>query len=60
MTVLAIVRPSGLLATELRDALDQYPEIAHEVRLMSDDDSEVGTLTEVAGAATLVEAPRYR
>ncbi|MDA8021245.1 MAG: hypothetical protein MPN21_27730 [Thermoanaerobaculia bacterium] len=56
MTVLAIVRPNGLLATELREALDLHPEMAQEVRLVSDDDSEVGTLTEVAGAATLVGA----
>lgn len=56
MTVLAIVRPSGLLATELREALDQHPEIAQDVRLLSDDDAEVGILTEVGGAATVVGA----
>ena len=56
MTVLAIVRPSSLLATEVREALDQHPELAHEVRLVSDDDSEVGILTEVGGAATVVGA----
>lgn len=56
MTVLAIIRPTGLLATELRESLDQHPELAHEIRLLSDLDDEIGTLAEVGGAAGIVGA----
>jgi aspartate-semialdehyde dehydrogenase len=55
MSVLAILHPSNLLGKELRDALAQTETRFHDVRLLSTDDEEVGTLTEVAGAAAFVQ-----
>jgi aspartate-semialdehyde dehydrogenase len=51
-----ILEPTGLLGKELRDQLDAHPELASEVRLYSQREEEVGTLTEVAGAAAVVLA----
>lgn len=56
MTTLALFRPTGLLATELREALDDEPELRDDVRLISDDEDEVGTLTQLGDAAALVAA----
>lgn len=55
MSVLAILHPSNLLGKELREALAQTDTRFHDVRLLSTDDDEVGTLTEVAGAAAFVQ-----
>jgi len=55
MSILALVHPSDLLGKELRQALDQRRDLWREIRLLSDDEDETGTLTEVAGAAALVE-----
>lgn len=54
MSVLAVFRPTDLLARELREQLDRRPELWHEVRLLALDDDEVGVLTELAGAATFI------
>jgi aspartate-semialdehyde dehydrogenase len=51
---LAIVEPGGSTAKELREQLARRDELWREVRLLSSLDEEVGTLTEVAGAAAMV------
>lgn len=56
MSAVAILHPSGLLGKELREILEaRHPEWS-DVRLLSTREEEVGTLTEVAGAAALVAA----
>jgi aspartate-semialdehyde dehydrogenase len=51
----AIVHPTGLVAQELRERLDRLELPVTEVRLLSTDQAEVGTVTEAAGAATFVQ-----
>ncbi|HEX4964542.1 MAG TPA: hypothetical protein VF173_27245 [Thermoanaerobaculia bacterium] len=54
MTAIAIFHPTGLLGKELRETIDaRHPDWV-DVRLLSTREDEVGTLTEVAGAAALV------
>ncbi|HEV8579261.1 MAG TPA: hypothetical protein VGX68_09265 [Thermoanaerobaculia bacterium] len=54
MSAVAILHPSGLLGKELRETLEaRHPEWS-DLRLLSSREDEVGTLTEVAGAAALV------
>ncbi len=54
MTAIAIVHPTDLLGKELRETLAGHPALARDVRLLSGREDEIGTLTEVAGAAALV------
>lgn len=54
MTAIAIVHPMNLLGKELRESLDRLPRFSGDVRLLSGREDEIGTLTEVAGAASLV------
>ena len=56
MTAIAIVHPMNLLGKELRESLDRLPGFRGDVRLLSSREGEIGTLTEVAGAASLVTA----
>ncbi len=51
---IAILHPSGLLGKELRETLENHPELGFDLRLLSTRDDEIGTLTEAAGAAALV------
>ena len=55
MKVAAIVNPAGLLAKELRDQLDNRPDLVREQRLLTTVDEEVGTLTESGGGAAMVQ-----
>ncbi len=57
MTTLAIVHPINLLGKELRETLGRGTAGPswQEVRLVSTIDEEVGTLTEIGGAAALVQ-----
>jgi len=55
MTVLAILHPSDLQAQELKERLEQRTGLWDELRLLSTDETEVGTLTEVRGAAAVVQ-----
>jgi aspartate-semialdehyde dehydrogenase len=57
MTVLAIVHPNNLLGKELRETLgrDDRSISWQEVRLLSPNEQDIGILTEVAGAAALVQ-----
>lgn len=54
MSAVAILHPSGLLGKELRETLEaRHPEWS-DLRLLSSREDEIGTLTEIAGAAALV------
>ncbi len=53
---IAIVNPISLLGQGLREGLKHHSKLWSEVRLLSTDPEAVGTVTEVAGAAALVEA----
>ena len=56
MATLAIVNPTTLLGKELRESVGSRPALAApEVRLLSTNEEEVGTLTEVGGAAAVVQ-----
>jgi aspartate-semialdehyde dehydrogenase len=55
MSVLAIFQPSNLLGKELRESLDRAGHPFSEVRLLTSNEEEVGTLTEAAGAAAFVQ-----
>jgi len=54
MSTIAIVHSSGLLGKELRETLETRRPDWSDVRLLSTREDEIGTLTEVAGAAALV------
>jgi aspartate-semialdehyde dehydrogenase len=53
--ILAIVEATTLLGKEVRDTLVGKPGLWREIRLLTTRDDEVGALTEVAGAAALVQ-----
>lgn len=55
MSTIAILHPASLVGKELREALENRMKEWREVRLLSTDPDEVGTLTEVMGAAALVQ-----
>lgn len=55
MSVLALFHPGNLLGKEMREAIDRSEPPWSEVRLLTTDEDEVGTLTEVNGAAALVQ-----
>ncbi len=54
MRSLALVHATSFVAKELRERLDARPELCRELRLLSSDEEEIGTLADVAGAAALV------
>ena len=54
MTTLAILHPTGLLGDELRGSLARRRELWHELLLLTTLDSEIGTLTDIGGAAAMV------
>ena len=54
MTAIAILHPTNLLGKELRETIAARHPDWSDVRLLSTREDEIGTLTEVAGAATLV------
>ena len=54
MTTFAILHPTNLLGKELKETLENRPEVAGDLLLLSTRDDEIGTLTEVGGSATLV------
>jgi aspartate-semialdehyde dehydrogenase len=56
MSRAAILEPNGLLGKELREQLASRPELATEIKLFTQRDEEVGALTEVGGAAAMVQA----
>lgn len=54
MTRLALLHPSGLLSTELRESLERRTDLWQSLVLFSDDDDDVGSLMEIRGEATVV------
>jgi aspartate-semialdehyde dehydrogenase len=54
VTTFAILHPTNLLGKELKETLENRPEVAGDLILLSSRDDEIGTLTEVAGAAGMV------
>jgi aspartate-semialdehyde dehydrogenase len=54
MSAIAIVHPGTLVGKELRVAIESHLKSWRDVRLLSTNEDEVGTLTEVQGAATIV------
>ena len=54
MSVIAIVHPTNLLGKEVKETLERQSTQWQDIRLLSTDEDEVGTLTEAAGAAALV------
>jgi aspartate-semialdehyde dehydrogenase len=56
VTVVAVVNPTTLLGKEVREVLERRPKLWDEMRLLSRDEEEIGTLTEIRGAAAMVAA----
>ncbi len=54
MSTIAILNPMNLLGKELRETMTRSSSAGWDVRLLSNREDEVGTLTEVAGAAAMV------
>lgn len=54
MHQIAILEPTTLLGRELRETLERHPELGAEFRLLTTEEEEYGTLTEVGGAAAVV------
>lgn len=54
MTAIAIVHPTNLLGKELRETIESRRPDWADLRLLSTREDEIGTLTEIAGAAALV------
>lgn len=55
MSAIAILHPTNLLGKELRETLDNRATRFTDIRLLSTRRDEIGTLTEVAGAAAIVQ-----
>jgi aspartate-semialdehyde dehydrogenase len=55
VTRIGVVEPMGLIGKELRDQLEASPELWRELRLASQREEDVGTLTEAGGAAAVVQ-----
>jgi aspartate-semialdehyde dehydrogenase len=54
VTTFAILNPTNLLGKELKETLENRPEVAGDLLLLSNREEEIGTLTQVAGAAAMV------
>ncbi|HEX9940479.1 MAG TPA: hypothetical protein VGG03_00570 [Thermoanaerobaculia bacterium] len=54
MSAVAILHPSNLLGKELRETIEARRPDWSDLRLLSSREDEIGTLTEVAGAAAMV------
>lgn len=55
MSAIAIVHPGTLVGKELRESLENRLKSWRDIRLLSTDADEVGVLTEVQGAAAIVQ-----
>lgn len=56
MTAIAILHPTNLLGKELRETLGSRPSRFTDFRLFSTKPDEIGTLTEIGGAAAIVQS----
>ena len=54
MTTVALVNPTTLLGKELRENLERRRDLWTDIRLLSGEEEEIGTLTEIGGAAAIV------
>ncbi|HEV2854825.1 MAG TPA: hypothetical protein VHC97_18670 [Thermoanaerobaculia bacterium] len=54
MTAIAILHPTNLLGKELRETIEARRPDWADLRLLSSREDEIGTLTEIGGAAALV------
>jgi aspartate-semialdehyde dehydrogenase len=54
VTTFAILNSTNLLGKELKETLENRPEVAGDLLLLSNREEEIGTLTEIAGAAAMV------
>ncbi len=54
MTAIAILHPTNLLGKELRETIESRRPDWADLRLLSSREDEIGTLTEIGGAAALV------
>lgn len=54
MTRIAILHPTTLLGREVREMLEDRPHLASDLRLLSTETDEVGTLTGVGGGAAVI------
>lgn len=54
MSAIAILNPSNLLGKELQETIENRARQWQDIRLLSTREDEVGSLTEVAGAAAMV------
>ncbi len=54
MSTLALIHPTGLIGTELRESLELRRDLWQEMLLLTTTDEELGTLTEVRGVAAMV------
>lgn len=55
MTVIALIEPTDLLGSEMRERLERRKDLWREVRLLTTDDEAMGTLTEMGGGAAIVQ-----
>jgi aspartate-semialdehyde dehydrogenase len=55
VSAIAIVHPGTLVGKELRETLESRMKSWRDIRLLSTDADEVGTLTEVQGAAAMIQ-----
>ncbi|MCP4659478.1 MAG: hypothetical protein GY856_29070 [bacterium] len=56
MSILALIHPTGLSGIELRESLELRRDLWQEMLLLTTTEEELGTLTEVRGAAAMVTA----
>jgi len=56
VSILALIHPTGLIGTELRESLERRRDLWQEMLLLTTTEEELGTLTEVRGAAAMVTA----
>lgn len=54
MTTVALISPTTLLGKELREQLEKRRDLAVRIELLAGEEDEVGTLTELGGAAAMV------
>lgn len=55
MTILAIINPQSLLGDEIKQQLSRRKALWSEVRLLTTDPEQIGAVSDIAGAAALVQ-----
>jgi aspartate-semialdehyde dehydrogenase len=57
VTRLAILHPTTLVGRDLRDSLNRRPALWDDLRLLSTDEEEIGTVVDVRDSVAMVERP---